>query len=225
MSLRTPLAAIIGYSELLEEQAERQGQTQLTPRLQKINVSANHLLVMISDILDISKIEAGKMELIYSTFSLPELIQQIITTTQPLIKKNQNSFRLDYDQTIINMYSDPTKVKQILLNLLSNAAKFTHAGQITLSVQQKLTDTHYLQFRVTDTGIGIEKAQLAYVFQPFAQADTSTTRQYGGTGLGLAICQQLCQMMNGQISVTSHVGEGSTFMVMLPFSDASPQSQ
>jgi PAS domain S-box-containing protein len=222
--LRTPLNAIIGYSEMLQEDAEEVGSGEIIPDLEKIRGAGKHLLNLINDILDISKIEAGKMELYVETFSLSTLIYEVQTTIQPLIEKNGNILEIDCPEDLGTMEADLTKVRQALLNLLSNAAKFTEQGTITLTVIQEQKGTEadalasipWVTFKVTDTGIGMTLEQLEKVFQAFTQADASTTRKYGGTGLGLAISRRFCQMMGGDITVASQVGQGSTFTIRLP---------
>ena len=243
--LRTPLNAIIGYSEMLKEEAEDFEYEDITTDLSKIQTAAQHLLSLINDILDISKIEAGKIEIYLETFELSSLINNIVTTIQPIVDKNDNRLIIQYDQIITTMYSDQTKVRQILLNLLSNACKFTQNGTVTLTIQHKVaqiewqktlnnnssllpstshdnisisTSNHllFVVFRVSDTGIGMSPEQLKRLFKAFSQADASTTRNYGGTGLGLVISQRFCQMMGGDIQVESVSGQGTTFIVYLP---------
>jgi PAS domain S-box-containing protein len=221
--LRTPLNAIIGYSEMLQEEAEDLGQADFVPDLQKIHTAGRHLLSLINDILDLSKIEAGKMDLYLEEFCLPDLISEVVHTVSPLVSKNNNTLVVHTDPSLSTslstMYADLTKVRQNLLNLLSNAAKFTESGRITLAVdscQGCDAAQPMIRFRVTDTGIGMSAAQIEKVFQAFTQADASTTRKYGGTGLGLAIAQRFCQMMGGEITVTSELGQGSTFTMTLP---------
>jgi|GEM_PF-2752528 len=215
--LRTPLNAIIGYSEMLIEEAQELGQAEFTPDLQKIYASGKHLLALINDILDLSKIEAGKMQLYLETFDVETLVRDVAATIQPLVAKNNNRFDLVLDLRAKSMHADQTKVRQILFNLLSNAAKFTQDGQITLACRY-LPDEPLgaFVFQVQDTGIGIASEQLGRIFEAFSQADASTTRKYGGTGLGLAITRHFCHMMGGNISVESEVGKGSTFTVQLP---------
>lgn len=212
--LRTPLNAIIGYSELLEEEAADIGETAFVNDLSKINGAAKHLLMLINDVLDLSKIEAGKMELYLETFQVAGMLQDVVTTIQPLIQKNSNSLKLEIPANLGDMHADLTKVRQTLLNLLSNASKFTDNGTIGLKVER---ENDLLKFKVSDTGIGMTQEQVAKLFQAFSQADVSTTRKYGGTGLGLAISQRFCQMMGGDIEVESKIGEGTTFTVILPF--------
>jgi PAS domain S-box-containing protein len=215
--LRTPLNAIIGYSEMLQEGAADLGYAGLTPDLQKIQAAGKHLLALINDILDLSKIEAGRMDLLLEAFDIPALIQDTVTTIQPLAEQNRNTLVLHCASDVGTMWADLTKVRQSLFNLLSNACKFTAQGTITLAVSRETMDgAAWITFRVTDTGIGMTPEQMGKLFQAFAQADASTTRQYGGTGLGLAITRHFCQMMGGNISVESAPGQGSTFTIRLP---------
>jgi PAS domain S-box-containing protein len=247
--LRTPLTAIIGYAELLQEDATELGYTELNPKLTRIHTSGTHLLSLINDILDFSKIEAGKIELYLETFDLAGLINDLVLTSQPLVEKNGNTLRvLGCPQELGAIHADLTRVRQVLLNLLSNAAKFTEKGTITLSVERISTNgrgaggqgckgdsfspappalrrtrrgvhprSAAILFRVSDTGIGMTPEQVERLFEPFHQADNSTTRKYGGTGLGLAISRRFCQMMGGDITVESEgPGQGSTFTVHLP---------
>jgi len=217
--LRTPLNAIIGYSEMLQEEAEDLGQADFIPDLQKIHTAGRHLLSLINDILDLSKIEAGKMDLYLEEFCLPDLISEVVHMVSPLVSKNHNTLVVHTDPSLFTMYADLSKVRQNLLNLLSNAAKFTENGRITLAVdscQGRDAAQPVIRFQVTDTGIGMSAAQIEKVFQAFTQADASTTRKYGGTGLGLAIALRFCQMMGGEITVTSELGQGSTFTMTLP---------
>ncbi|MBF2028801.1 MAG: response regulator [Oscillatoriales cyanobacterium C42_A2020_001] len=278
--LRTPLNAIIGYSEMLQDDARDFGYEDLTPDLEKIRSAGKHLLGLINDILDISKIEAGKMELYLETFDINQLVKEVQATVQPLIAQNENTFIVHCSPDIGNLHADLTKVRQALLNLLSNASKFTQNGTITLTVdKQEIGDeagggdiqnskfgsgcgdisrtadspeakipfgstqgeqnsptppssisnlqspvpdprspipSSFITFAVSDTGIGMTTEQISRLFQPFTQADGSTTRKYGGTGLGLAITQRFCQMMGGEITVKSVAGEGSVFTICLP---------
>ncbi len=211
--LRTPLTAVIGYSELLQEEAEDLGYTDFIPDLDKIRMAGKHLLTLISDILDLSKIEAGKMELYLETFDIAMLIRDMAITIQPLVEKNGNILEVHCTDGLGAMHADRTKVRQILFNLLGNAAKFTEGGAITLVAAQ---EREWIRFSITDTGIGIIPEQMWNLFETFTQADASTTRKYGGTGLGLAISQRFCQMMGGKIGVESEIGKGSTFTVRLP---------
>jgi signal transduction histidine kinase/DNA-binding response OmpR family regulator len=215
--LRTPMNAIIGYSEMLMEDAEDQGNESAVDDLKKIHTAGTHLLSLINDVLDISKIEAGKMDLFLETFEIAALVNGVVSTIDTLIKNNGNELIVTIDPSLTDMHADATKVRQALFNLLSNAAKFTHEGEIHLRVQGEEVDGEsWILISVSDTGIGIPPEKLDLVFEEFSQADGSTTRDYGGTGLGLAISRRFCQMMNGDISVTSTVGDGSTFMVRLP---------
>ncbi|MGC9526674.1 MAG: PAS domain S-box protein [Limnospira sp.] len=215
--LRTPLNAIIGYSEILSEEAEELGYEDLVPDLNRICTAGRNLLTLINDILDISKIEAGRMDLYLEPFDIASLVESVLATAQPLVKKNHNLLHIECRDDIGTMYADVTKVRQILLNLLSNAAKFTTDGNIELQVcRPGGGKASAVQFCVRDTGIGMSREQRAQLFQPFTQGDASTTRRYGGTGLGLAISQRFCEMMGGYIRVESELGIGSTFTATLP---------
>ncbi len=236
--LRTPLNAIIGYSDLLKEEFEDLGYEEFIPDLDQIKTSGLHLLAIIQDILDISKLESGQMTMYEEEFDIPTFINEVQSIVQPLMSKNSNSFEVYCHSEIGTIFADRTKLKQILINLLSNASKFTHEGIITLKVIREYNIEHngngsntlsiesanvsdhrvlnQIIFSVTDTGIGMTPQQIEKVFQPFVQADNSTTRKYGGTGLGLSICQKFCEMMGGRITVESCVGIGSTFTVNLP---------
>ncbi|HEY9662965.1 MAG TPA: ATP-binding protein, partial [Allocoleopsis sp.] len=224
--LRTPLNAIIGYSEMLQEEAIDLEQDSFVPDLQKIHTAGKHLLSLINDILDLSKIEAGKMDLYLETFEVKPLVQEVISTIQPLALKNHNTIVVNCPASIGFLHADLTKVRQNLFNLLSNACKFTENGTITLTVAlepptvSSLADPSFpsptLCFTITDTGIGMSPEQIDRLFQAFTQADASTTRKYGGTGLGLAIAQRFCQMMGGEITVHSAIGQGSQFTMRLP---------
>ena len=214
--LRTPLNAIIGYSEMLEEEALESGLTDIIPDTQKIHNAGKHLLTLINDILDLSKIEAGRMELYLEKFDLRNLIEEVVATLHPLVEKNHNQLQLSCSVNLGVMYADLTKIRQILFNLLSNALKFTEGGTVILSATREPSggsDWVYLQ--VSDTGIGMSVEQQQGLFQPFMQGDASTTRKYGGTGLGLAISRLFCQMMSGDITIESELGVGSTFIVKL----------
>jgi signal transduction histidine kinase/DNA-binding response OmpR family regulator len=215
--LRTPLTGIIGYSELLQHEAQFQGYAEIVPDLEKIRLAGNHLMALINDILDLSKIEAGKMQLYLETIDIPTLFNELVTTADPLFDKNANILSVRCADDIGTMYADRTKVQQVILNLLSNAAKFTEQGAITLSVaRETIADAEWICFEVSDTGIGISPEQLQQLFQEFVQADVSTTRKYGGTGLGLTLSRRFCQLMGGDITVASAIGVGSTFTVRLP---------
>lgn len=211
--LRTPLNAIIGYSEILQEEAEDSKQNQFLPDLHRIQGASKHLLSLINDILDLSKIEAGKMELFPEAFDLRDLIHDVVAMVDPLMKKNNNRMDVSYKGKLDSFYADMTRVRQILFNLLSNASKFTKDGHILLEADGQNTE---VVFRVSDTGIGMTPEQLGRLFQAFSQADASTSRKYGGTGLGLVISQHFSQMMGGKIDVESEFGKGTTFTVRLP---------
>jgi signal transduction histidine kinase/ActR/RegA family two-component response regulator len=215
--LRTPLNAIIGYSEMLEEEARDSEKSDDIRDLQKIQFAGKHLLSLINDVLDLSKIEAGKMPLHLETFDVRVMVSEIITTLQPAIEKNKNTLRVRVADEVSAMRADVTKVRQILFNLLSNACKFTDHGTIGLDVDRKLENGQdWIRFQVSDTGIGIAAKQRDNLFKEFAQADTSIARKYGGTGLGLAISYKFVQLMKGRIGVESELGKGATFTAELP---------
>ncbi len=215
--LRTPLNAIIGYAEMLQEEAEDSDQAESVADLKKIHGAGKHLLGLINDILDLSKIEAGKMDLYLETFDVREMIDGVVATITPLVEKNGNALAVDCPEGVGAMHGDLTKVRQALFNLLSNASKFTEKGTVALAVARERVDgADWLDFRVTDSGIGMTSEQVARLFQPFMQADASTTRKYGGTGLGLTITRRFCQMLGGDVSVESEPGKGSTFAIRLP---------
>jgi GAF domain-containing protein/CheY-like chemotaxis protein/anti-sigma regulatory factor (Ser/Thr protein kinase) len=215
--LRTPLNAIIGYSEMLQEDAADLGAEQFTEDLKKINAAGKHLLELINAVLDLSKIEAGKMELYLESFDVAILIRDIAAVIQPLAAKNANRLEVLCPETTGAMRADLTKVRQALFNLLSNACKFTDHGTVTLAVRREVhADQEWLRFSVTDTGIGMTSEQLERLFEAFSQADAATTRKYGGTGLGLALSRRLCRMMGGDVTVESESGRGSTFTIRLP---------
>jgi PAS domain S-box-containing protein len=215
--LRTPLNAIIGYSEMLIEEVTGLSQERFLPDLRNIRIAGKHLLQLINDILDISRIEAGRMPLTLETFAIAQMVDAVITTVQPLAQGNANTLVVRYAPDLGTMRADAGKVRQVLGNILSNACKFTECGAILCEVRrERANDVPWVVFRITDTGIGIAPEHLETIFQAFVQADASTTRQYGGTGLGLAISQRFCQMMGGHISVESRLGEGSVFSVRLP---------
>lgn len=215
--LRTPMNAIIGYSEMLIEDSEDDGNEAAVADLQKIRSAGKHLLALINDVLDLSKIEAGKMTLYLEDFSLEQMLEEVVSTVQPLLDKNQNKLELRKSPDLGTMRADLTKVRQTLFNLLSNASKFTEKGTITLSAESfTQVGTPWIRIGVRDTGIGMTAEQMGRLFQAFTQADDSTTRKYGGTGLGLVISRKFCQMMGGDIFVESEAGKGSTFSVELP---------
>ena len=211
--LRTPLNAIIGYSEMLEEEAEEQGHASYGPDLQKIRAAGRHLLALINDVLDLSKIEAGKLELVIEPFDLRAAVEEVATTIQPLVTRNGNRLVVEAGPDLGTVHTDLTRVRQVLLNLLSNACKFTEQGTVTLEAERS---DHTVTFRVRDSGIGMTPEQLDRVFDAFAQAEATTSRKYGGTGLGLAITRRFCELMGGTIAVASEPGRGSVFTVRLP---------
>ncbi len=222
--LRTPLNAIIGYSEMLEEEMQDFGRIERVDDVQKIQSAGKHLLSLINDVLDLSKIEAGKMGLHFEYFDVVGVIQEIISTLQQTVAKNANTLELHLSEDLGQMHGDITKLRQILFNLLSNACKFTEHGTISLSVDQTRTDgQQWIRLRVSDTGIGISSQHQEKLFKEFAQADVSIARKYGGTGLGLAISYRFAQMMGGHIRVESEMGKGSVFTVELP-AHATPET-
>lgn len=215
--LRTPLNAIIGYSELLEEIAQEDGNGHYGIDLRKIRVAGHHLLTLINDVLDLSKIEAGKMKVEREIFQIGALVEQVAATVDPLVKKGGNKLALKLDPQLGTMCSDPVKVRQVLLNLLSNACKFTERGTITLVVRRETQSTgDRVDFIVHDTGIGIRQEDLDKLFEAFVQVDSSHSRKYQGTGLGLALCKRMCELLGGCISATSTPGQGSEFSFWLP---------
>src|SRR5687767_13519740 len=215
--LRTPLNAIVGYSEMLQEEATDRELDSFCADLEKITVSGKHLLALINDILDLSKIEAGKMELYLETFELKALIDDVAATIKPMVENNSNKLHIERAGDLAAMRADQVKVRQALFNLLSNAAKFTHDGSITLNASREMMDdAEWIVFRVTDTGIGLSPDKIVRLFQDFTQADASTTRKCGGTGLGLALTRRFCQMMGGDVTVSSVPGQGSIFTIKLP---------
>jgi signal transduction histidine kinase/DNA-binding response OmpR family regulator len=215
--LRTPLNAIIGYSEMLKEEAQDQGLDDFLPDLDRIESAGRHLLGVINDILDLSKIEAGKMDVYLEDFDIAALFEELQSIARPLVAKNNNRLEVVCPDDIGAMKSDLTKVKQCLLNLLGNSGKFTSDGKLTLAVSRSQGPSGpMVAFRVSDTGIGMSEQQVGKLFQAFSQADASTTKKFGGTGLGLAITRHFCTILGGDISVQSKPGEGSTFTITLP---------
>ena len=221
--LRTPLNAILGYSEMLHEEAADQELDGFSADLDRINAAGRHLLSLINDILDLSKIEAGKMELYLEEFDISHMLEEVTSTVQPLVEKNANTLHVEYEPDAGVMRGDLTKMRQCLFNLLSNAAKFTKEGHITLEVRRERMESvdndaarDWMVFRVTDSGIGLSAEQILGLFQAFTQADASTTRKFGGTGLGLALTRRFCQMMGGDVTVQSVPGEGSIFTIKVP---------
>jgi signal transduction histidine kinase/DNA-binding response OmpR family regulator len=223
--LRTPMNAIIGYSEMLEEEADERGAQEFVADLQRILSAGRHLLILINSILDLSKIEAGKMDLYVEPFEVQAVVTDVVSTIKPLVQKNGNTLEVHVDETVGTMRADLTKLRQSLFNLLSNASKFTKNGLITLSAKRETdagTDT--VVFSISDTGIGMSPEQLSKLFQAFSQAHATANQEFGGTGLGLVITRQFCQLMGGDVSVESASGKGTTFTVRLPavVSDQSP---
>jgi signal transduction histidine kinase len=211
--LRTPLNAVIGYSDMLQEEAKDQELEDFIPDLERIQSAGKHLLAMINDILDLSKIEAGKVELYFEEVALCALFEEVESTVQPLVAKRSNALEVECPESIGEIRTDRTRLRQILFNLLSNAAKFTEQGTISLRAWR---EDGQVALAVSDTGIGMSEDQLAHLFEAFAQADASTTRNYGGTGLGMTITRHFTQMLGGEIDVDSVPDEGSTFTVWLP---------
>jgi PAS domain S-box-containing protein len=220
--LRTPLNAIIGYSEILMDEIQDEANSspkadQYLADLKKILGAGMHLLGLINDVLDLSKIESGKMEIFLETCDVESVLKEVVSIVRPLVDKNGNVLHLKVQGAIGSIVVDVTKLRQILFNLLSNACKFTNKGTIILDVAREVQlSGDWMRFHVRDSGIGISKEQMSRLFQDFAQADSSTTRKYGGTGLGLAISRRFCRMMGGDISIESKVNQGSTFTVHLP---------
>jgi CheY-like chemotaxis protein len=215
--LRTPLNAIIGYSEMLQEECEDLHISELVPDLRQIHASGRHLLSLVNDILDLSKIESGRMELFLETVDVCSMVSEVATTVQPLVEKNGNRLEVRCPPNTGTMHADLTKIRQSLFNLLSNAAKFTKQGKIILEGwREQVGTSDWVTFRVMDSGIGMTRPQIERLFHPFTQADPSTTRQFGGTGLGLTITRRFCQMMGGDVTVESQPGTGSTFTLHLP---------
>ena len=215
--LRTPLTAIIGYSEILEDDAEEMGLGDFLPDLQKIQTAGKHLLGLINSILDLSKIEAGKMELFIEKVEIKDLVSGVTATVRPLLDKNHNTLDLRIPDDLGTVRTDQTKTRQILYNLLSNASKFTRNGRVLVEVERSGAGAEErIFFRVKDEGIGMTSEEIGRLFKPFSQADATTARNYGGTGLGLALCKRFAELMGGGIDVRSAKGEGSTFTVFLP---------
>jgi signal transduction histidine kinase/CheY-like chemotaxis protein len=220
--LRTPLNAIIGYSEMLEDDAQDEGREQYVADLRKIHGAGKHLLNLINEVLDLSKVEAGHVELFTEPVAVAALVGEIAETIRPLVEERNNELELSVADDVGVIEIDLTRLRQILLNLLSNAVKFTEKGSIHVRVERQ---ADWIVFRVRDTGIGMTPDQLERIFDPFAQADSSTTRKYGGSGLGLAICRQYCRIMDGEIAVESAPGKGSTFVVRLPYVEAEIEAE
>ena len=202
-----------GYSELIAEECADLGTEEFLPDLAKIQSAGKHLLTLISGILDLAKVEAGRMDLFVEPIDIAAMLTEVDQIVRPLVDKNRNTFVLDCPANVGTFDADLVKVKQVLFNLLSNSAKFTDSGTITLAITRR---PDAVDFAITDTGIGMTDEQMGRLFEAFSQADVSTTRKYGGTGLGLALSRSFCQMMGGDITVTSELGAGSTFTVTLP---------
>lgn len=214
--LRTPLNAVIGYSEFLLEEMEDEGDERYTKELRNIRTAGNHLLSLINDILDLSKIEAGQIDLEVGEFDITEMIVEIQSTVQPLADKNHNRLVVEVAKDVGVMRSDVTKIRQILFNLLSNACKFTKKGTVQIGVSAADGDDSWVRMTIADDGLGMTADELERVFQAFQQADVSTTRRFGGTGLGLTICEQFCHLLGGSIAVESEPGQGTVFTVLVP---------
>ncbi|HEY5601624.1 MAG TPA: HAMP domain-containing sensor histidine kinase [Gammaproteobacteria bacterium] len=223
--LRTPLNAIIGYSEMMLDEAKDRNDRTYIEDLEKTISASRHLLHLINEVLDLSKIEAGKMETHISKFNIQDMIQEIVTTLEPLARQRNNTLNIEFDSSITTIHSDSMKVRQILINLLGNACKFTENGLITLKARQLIKNSHrYLALSVSDTGIGIKTENINLLFKPFTQQDNSSTRSYSGTGLGLSICHHLCILLGGKIDVQSDLGKGSCFTVTIPIDSEKPQA-
>ena len=216
--LRTPLNAIIGLTEMMVSNAARFGTEKAAEPLRRVHRAGSHLLGLINQVLDLSKIEAGKLELNPDWVNLAPLINEVVDTARPLAEQNNNRFVVKSQENLGSLTVDPMRLRQILLNLLSNACKFTKQGEVTLLARKVIDQGNWIEFAVSDTGIGMTPEQQAKLFEEFTQADSSTARQYGGTGLGLAITRKLARMMGGDVALTSELGKGSTFTVRLPAS-------
>jgi signal transduction histidine kinase len=214
--LRTPLNAIIGLTEMMVKNAARFGTEKAQEPLQRVNRAGTHLLGLINQVLDLSKIEAGKLELNPQTVQLTSLINEVIGTAGQLAEQNKNRLVVDAQENLGALTVDPMRLKQILLNLLSNACKFTKAGEVKLAARKVSNGSNFVEFAVSDTGIGMTAEQQAKLFEEFTQADASTAQNFGGTGLGLAITRKLARMMGGDVTVASELGKGSVFTVRLP---------
>jgi signal transduction histidine kinase len=221
--LRTPLNAIIGLTEMMVTHAPRFGTEKALEPLRRVNAAGTHLLSLINEVLDLSKIEAGKLDLNPESIDLTRLIDEVIGTAGQLAEKNQNRLVVEAQENVGALTADSMRLKQILLNLLSNACKFTKEGEVVLRVRKVADGRDWVELAVTDTGLGLSAEQQAKLFQDFAQADSLTARRYGGTGLGLAISRKLARMMGGDVTVTSEMGKGSVFTVRLPVHAATRQ--
>lgn len=219
---RTPLNAVIGYSELILETIEPSSTSEQKQKdLKRINAAGNHLLSLLTDVLDLAKIESDTIDIKCEEFDLDSFCDQVVSTTQPQIRQNGNTLNVQRPSRLGVIFSDQTKLRQIVLNLISNAAKFTHNGTVTFSIRKQSSATvDWIEFQIRDTGIGIDADDLPKLFQNYQQASAETSGKYGGTGLGLAISQKLCNLMGGGITVVSEVGRGSCFTVRIPASNA-----
>jgi signal transduction histidine kinase len=214
--LRTPLNAIIGLTEMMVKNAARFGTENAQEPLQRVNRAGTHLLGLINQVLDLSKIEAGKLELNPQTVRLAPLINEVIGTAGQLAEQNKNRLVVDAQESLGALTVDPMRLRQILLNLLSNACKFTKEGEVRLRARRVANGRDWIEFAVVDTGIGMTPEQQAKLFEEFSQADAMTAQRFGGTGLGLALSRKLARMMGGDVTVTSEPGKGSVFTVRLP---------
>jgi signal transduction histidine kinase len=223
--LRTPLNSIIGFADVLLQGIDGELSELATNDIRLIYSSGQHLLALINDILDLSKIEAGKLELVPESVNVVEVINEVLATSTTLLKNKPVEVIVEVEENLPSLYADKLRFNQVLLNLVSNAAKFTNEGSITLKaeIQDHASDMMYIS--VTDTGIGISDEKLDSIFDRFHQADSSTSRQYGGTGLGLAVCKQLVEMHGGEIGAISEQGVGSTFYFTIPIGEAAPKDK
>jgi adenylate cyclase len=214
--LRTPLNAIIGLTEMMCTNAERFGTEKAQEPLRRVNAAGTHLLGLINQVLDLSKIEAGKLELSPQTVDLAPLIDEVVGTARQLAEQNKNRLVVDAQENLGSLTADPMRLRQILLNLLSNACKFTKQGEVALRARKLVDGRDWIELAVADSGIGMTPEQQGKLFAEFTQADASTAQRFGGTGLGLAITRKLARMMGGEVTVTSELGKGSIFTVRLP---------
>ncbi len=214
--LRTPLNAIIGLTDMLVTNAARFGTEKAMEPLQRVNRAGTHLLGLINQVLDLSKIEAGKLELNPQTVQLAPLIEEVIGTARQLAEQNKNHLLNEVQEDLGTLAVDPLRLRQVLLNLLSNACKFTKEGEVALRGRRVSNGGHWIELSISDTGIGMTPEQQAKLFEEFTQADATTAQRFGGTGLGLAITRKLARMMGGDVTVTSEPGKGSVFTVRLP---------
>jgi signal transduction histidine kinase len=214
--LRTPLNAIIGLTEMMVTNAARFGTEKAQEPLRRVNAAGTHLLSLINEILDLSKIEAGKLDLNPEPVNLSRLIDEVIGTAGQLAEKNKNRLIVEAQENLGTLTVDPMRLRQILLNLLSNACKFTKAGEVKLAARKVSNSNNFVEFAVSDTGIGMTPERQAKLFEEFSQADATTAQRFGGTGLGLAITRKLARMMGGDVTAASEAGKGSVFTVRLP---------